>query len=74
MQLIRTTIRLKAPLKQAAEKKALELNVSFQTLLHQALESYLKHESRRKAQRIVFHAQDLGVPLDKLSREDIYAD
>lgn len=72
--LSRTTVRLHPQLKKAAETKALELDITFQDLFNDALHAYLKDLSHKKAKKIVFHSQDLGVPLDNLTREDIYAD
>lgn len=74
MQLIRTTVRFRQPLKRAAEQKALELSITFQALLERALEKYLQQESYHKAQKLVFRDKNIGVPLDQLTREDIYAD
>ena len=74
MQLQQTTIRLQEPLKKSAQAKALELNISFQTLITRALQEFLQVKSDQKSQKIVFHTHDLGVPLDDLTREDIYAD
>lgn len=74
MQLLRTTVRLTPPLKKAADKKALELNTTFQALLERALENYLQQDSRRIAQKLIFRDRNLGAPLDELSREDLYAD
>jgi len=74
MQLLRTTVRLSPPLKKAAEKKAFEMNTTFQALLEKALESYLQQDSRRSAQKLIFRDRNLGVPLDELNREDLYAD
>ncbi len=72
--LVRTTVRLEPGLKKSLELKAVELNVTFQDLFNQALKIYLRQASRQKAKRLVFAAQDLGVPLDRLTREDLYAD
>lgn len=74
MLLQQTTIRLQEPLKKIAQAKALELNISFQTLITQALQKFLQEKSDIKSQKIVFHSHDLGFPLDALTREDIYAD
>jgi hypothetical protein len=74
MNLTRTTVRLPEPLKKAAVTKALELNITFQDLVSQALSSFLNQMSRKKAKKIVFPSHDLGVPLDNLTREDYYAD
>ena len=74
MQLTRTTVRLQPQIKKAAERKALELDISFQALLEKAVEAYLYQESQHKAHQLVFHDKKMGVPLDQLDREDIYAD
>jgi hypothetical protein len=74
MPLARTTIRLETQLKKAAEKRALELDLSFQALLEKALRSYLRQDSKVQAKKLVFKARDLGKPLDQLTRDDIYAD
>lgn len=74
MQTARTTIRLNPPLKKAAQQKALELNMSFQTLMEQALKNYLKHEAKKNADAIIFNTQGIGANLDNLTRDDIYAD
>jgi len=74
MQLTRTTVRLRAPLKKAAEMKALELDITFQAILEQALELFLRQESHQKTQKIIFKDRNMGVNLDQLNREDIYAD
>ncbi|MEK7544137.1 MAG: hypothetical protein AAB557_04665 [Patescibacteria group bacterium] len=72
MQLIRTTFRLRPDLKKAVERKALEEDTTFQAIAHRALEDYLAKAAMRKAQRLVFHTHDLGVPLDNLTRDDYY--
>lgn len=72
MQLIRTTLRLKEDLKQRAEKKALEENMTLQTIFNHALEQYLEKEAKRQAKKIIFKTHDLGVPLDNLRRKDYY--
>ena len=72
MKLIRTTLRLKTNLKKQAEKLAFEEEKSLQEIFNLALEKYLKNKAGRKAKRLIFHAHDLGVPLDNLTRDDIY--
>lgn len=74
MQLTRTTVRLKPPLKKAAELKALELDITFQALLERAIEKYLQDESYIKAQTLIFKDRKLGAPLDDLIREELYVD
>lgn len=74
MQLIRTTLRLRSDLKKAVERKALEADTSFQAFVHRALEDYLVKSATHKARRLVFHAHNLGVPLDNLTRDDFYPD
>lgn len=72
MQLIRTTLRLKKPLKNAAERKALEENISLQEIFNRALESYLEREAEKSAKKIIFKIHHLGEPLDNLTRDDYY--
>jgi hypothetical protein len=74
MLFTRTTVRLEPSLKKEAELKALELNLSFQSLFSEALRAYLRSARKKKAKRIIFHAQSLGDPTPDLTREDFYAD
>ena len=74
MQLVRTTVRLHQPLKNAADKKAQELDITFQALLTKALKMYLQLQSSQAADEIVFKVRDVGEPVDNLDREAIYAD
>lgn len=74
MQLVRTTLRLPQPLKKAAERRALEDDMTFQALVHRALDDYLTSTAKRKVRPLVFHTYDLGVPLDNLTRDDVYPD
>lgn len=73
MQLVRTTLRLKKPLKKAAERKALEENISLQEIFNRALESYLEREAEKSAKKIIFKTHHLGEPLDNLRRDDYYS-
>lgn len=70
--LMRTTLRIEEDLKRIAEHKALEENTTLQEIFNKALESYLQTEAKKKAKKIVFKTHDLGVPLDNLTRDDIY--
>lgn len=72
IMLIRTTLRLKENLKKAAEKKALQDDVTLQEVFNQALEDYLEKEAKKEAKRIVFKTHHLGKPLDNLTRDDFY--
>jgi hypothetical protein len=74
MQLQRTTLRIKTDLKKAAEKKALEENISLQEIFNLALEDFLKKNAKKEAKKIIFKAQHLGEPLDNLTRDDFYPD
>lgn len=73
MKMVATTLRIEENLKKAAEQRALDLGISFQALFNRALESYLQSDSQEHAKKIVFLAQDLGMPLDNLTRDDFYA-
>jgi len=72
MQLIRTTLRLDKDLKKNAERMALEEDTTLQDIFNKALASYLQNQAKKKAKKIVFKSFDLGVPLDNLTRDDIY--
>lgn len=72
--LVRTTLRLKENLKKAAEKKALQDDVTLQGIFNRALEEYLDKDARKKAKKIIFKTHHLGNPLDNLTRDDFYPD
>lgn len=75
MQLVRTTLRLKENLKRQAEQKAFDERTTLQNLFNCALESYLEKEAKKKAKKkIKFITHNLGVPLDNLTRDDMYPD
>lgn len=74
MQLLRTTFRIKDDLKKAAEKKALEENISLQEIFNWALEDFLKKDTQKKAKTIIFQTHHLGESLDNLTRDDFYPD
>lgn len=74
MELVRTTLRLKPNLKKAAERKALEEDMTLQEIFNDALEKYLEQEGRKEARKIVFGTHRLGAPLDNLTRDDYYPD
>lgn len=73
-QLVRTTLRLNPTLKKAAEIKAAQLDTTMQALFNDALAEYLDNMSKKKAKKIVFKSQNIGQPLDNLTREDILAE
>lgn len=72
MQLVRTTLRIDENLKKIVERKALEEDTTFQQIFNKALTAYVKADSKKQAKKIVFKTFDLGVPLDNLTRDDIY--
>jgi hypothetical protein len=74
MQLLRTTLRIKKDLKKAAEKKALDQDMSLQDIFNMALEEYLNKDAQKKAKNIIFQTHHLGEPLDNLTRDDFYPD
>lgn len=73
MQLVRTTVRLQADMKKAAEKQALEEDTTLQELLHRALTDYLVKSAKGRVRKFVLHTHNLGIPLDNLTRDDIYS-
>lgn len=72
MQLVRTTLKIRKDLKKAAERKALEGEITLQKLFNQALENFLRKEAKKDAKKIVFRTHNLGEPLDNLRRKDYY--
>jgi hypothetical protein len=59
-------------LKKEAEKCAMQQETTLQKLFNDALSDYLGSINTKKAEKIVFHSINLGVPLDNLTRDDIY--
>lgn len=74
MKLVRTSLRLEAPLKKEAEVLAASENITLQQVMNDSLRSYLNDRTKKRARKIVFQAQDLGVNVDNLTREDYYVD
>ena len=72
MNLTRTTLRLNTGLKLAAEKRATEEDRTLQSIFNDALEQYLNQKAQKTAKRIIFQTQDIGEPLDNLTRADFY--
>lgn len=72
MELVRTTLRIRRDLKREAQRTAFEQQVSLQEIFNRALEKYLNKRASQKAKKIIFQTVDLGVPLDRLTRDDIY--
>ncbi len=68
----RTTIRLDKELKYLVEKMALEQGIRQQDVIRNALRLYLRNRSRKEAKRIILPRHDLGVKLDKITRNMIY--
>lgn len=74
MNLIRTSLRIEAPLKKGAEELALRNNITLQKVMNDSLRAYLSGQAQKKAKKIVFQSRDLGINVDNLTREDYYAD
>lgn len=74
MQLIRTTLRIRKDLKKLADNEALKTETTLQELFNRALESYLTKTAKAQTKKILFKTHHLGVPLDNLTRDDIYGD
>ena len=74
MNLVRTSLRLEADLKKAAEQYALDNGMTLQRVFNDSLSLFLRKKTHKKSKKIDFGSHDLGVPLDNLTREDIYAD
>lgn len=74
MQIKRTTIRLDHQLEKEVKKTSLEIGLSFQEMVNLALKDYIKKTKTNKIKRIIFETKEMGVNLDNLTRDDIYAD
>lgn len=74
MPKVRTTLRIDQKLKKEVEKKALDMGINFQEFFNRALYEYLEKQAEKKAKKIVFKSWDFGVPLDNLTRDDIYGE
>ncbi|CAN5210666.1 hypothetical protein BH09PAT2_BH09PAT2_10180 [soil metagenome] len=74
MQLVRTTVRLEKQLKKAVQKIVLEEDTTFQRILNHALKDYIEKKARKGIRKLKFPSINLGVPLDNLSRDDIYGE
>jgi len=73
MQMVRTTLRLEKQLKKEVERLAVEKERTFQNIYNEALRNYLKKDTKKKASKILkFYTQDLGIPLNNLTRSDYY--
>ncbi|MBI3103438.1 hypothetical protein HYZ05_00700 [Candidatus Daviesbacteria bacterium] len=70
--LVRTTLRIEENLKKSAERKALDEDTTLQDIFNKALASYLQNQTKKKAKKLIIKSFDLGVPLDNLTRDDIY--
>lgn len=74
MKYTRTTVRIETPLKKAVDMLSAQTNMTFQKIINQALEKYLRDQNNQLAKKIVFKEVDLGSGLDNLSRDDYYQD
>ena len=75
MQLVRTTIRLKAPLKKEAEKLALAEEITFQEIMNLALRNFVEAKNKeRTKKKLKIKPVDMGINLDKITRDEIYGE
>lgn len=72
--MLRTTLRLEEPLKKQAEMAAIQENTTFQAIVNQALRERLTKTAKQRAKLLVIPKLDLGVPLDNITRDDIYGE
>ncbi len=75
MQIVRTTLRLDKSLKKEAEKIALEEDTTLQNVVNLALDSFVEQKKKKAAKKkLKIISFNLGVPLDNLTRDDIYGE
>lgn len=72
MQLVRTSLRIEQSLKETAEELAYTEKKTLQEIFNKALYDYVTKKARKRAKKIMFITHDLGVKLDKLTRDDFY--
>ena len=72
MQYTRTTVRIQTPIKKAADLLAAQGNLTFQTIINQALSKYLNSAQQDIAKKITFKTVNLGKGFDNLTRDDYY--
>lgn len=53
---------------------AAQSDMTFQTIINQALNNYLKDTDKQTAKKITFKTVDLGKGFDNLTRDDYYED
>ena len=68
----RTTIRLDPDLKYLVAKMALEQGVRQQDIISRAVREYVARKSRKQAHKFILPRHNLGVKLDRITRDDIY--
>lgn len=69
---VRTTIRLDRGLKYLIAKMALNRGIKQQDIIKKAIREYLEKQGKVQAKKIMFPKHNLGVKLDKITRDDIY--
>lgn len=74
MKMVRTTIRIEESLKKRADLQAIEDKTSFQAIVNRALEDKLTNTAKKKAKLLILPKFDLGIPLDNLTRDEIYGE
>lgn len=74
MNYVKTTVRLRQPLKEQLERRALEARTTFQELFNQALEKFISQPTGR-IKLSDFKLRSLGkMKIKKLDRATIYSD
>jgi hypothetical protein len=74
MNMVRTTLRIEQDLKKRADLMAVKENTTFQTIVNRALRENLTNKAKGRAKILVIPKLDVGVPLDNLTRDDIYGE
>lgn len=74
MNYIKTTVRLRQPLKDQLERRALETRTSFQELINQSLEKFMSRPTGQ-VKLSDFKLRSLGkMKVRKIDRATIYSD
>jgi regulator of replication initiation timing len=72
MNLVRTTLRLDKDLKKQAELLAVRENTTLQAVMNEALRERLNKTAKKRAKLLVLPKIDLGVPVDNITRDEMY--
>ena len=72
--MVRTTLRIEEGLNKQVEFRAVKKSTAFQAIVNHALRDNLTNAAHKRAKLLVLPKFNLGVPLDNLTRDEIYGE